>query len=99
MQKDFSQQPGEPLLAWLLQCWDIMANGVTLDGNKAKQFTSLFQHAGIDQGIGKRSETLSFCIPVNKNESCVMTQHLMWHFKINIYFLDLQPGIYFCSWY
>ncbi|KAJ7404376.1 hypothetical protein BTVI_72480 [Pitangus sulphuratus] len=60
MWTNFSCQPGEPLVTRLLRCWDIEANGVTLDG-KAKQLRSLSWDVGIDQGIGKRPKTLNLC--------------------------------------
>ncbi|KAJ7399935.1 hypothetical protein BTVI_110142 [Pitangus sulphuratus] len=59
MQKDFSCQSGEPLVTWLLRCWDIVAHDMKLDGSEAKQLRSLSWDAGIDKGIGKRTETLS----------------------------------------
>lgn len=58
-QKYVSQQPGESLVTWLLLCWDTVSLNMKLDRNEAKQLGSLSQDAGIDKGIGKRTETLS----------------------------------------
>lgn len=40
-------------MTWLLQCWDIPAPDMELDGSETKQLGSLCWDVNIDKGIGK----------------------------------------------
>ena len=59
MQKDFSRQPDEQILSWLLRCWNIGASSQELEGKEARQLGSLAKDKAIDKGIGKGAGVLS----------------------------------------
>ncbi|XP_061324786.1 uncharacterized protein LOC133277177 [Pezoporus flaviventris] len=59
MQKDFTRQPGEPIITWLLRCWDNGADGHELEGTEAKQLGSLAREGGIDKAIAREKTSLS----------------------------------------
>lgn len=51
-QKDNDCQQNEPILTWLLPCWDMGANGLELEGEEAKQLGSLSREVGIYRATG-----------------------------------------------
>ncbi|KAJ7411311.1 hypothetical protein WISP_103207 [Willisornis vidua] len=57
--KEFTRLVNESILTWLLRIWDATASDTILDRSEARQLGSLSQDVVIDQGIGKRQETLS----------------------------------------
>ncbi|PKU33064.1 ubiquitin carboxyl-terminal hydrolase 4 [Limosa lapponica baueri] len=59
MRKDFTCHDGEPLLSWLLRCWDNGADSIDSDGREAKQLGNLAKEGGIDKAIGRKTDTLS----------------------------------------
>lgn len=58
LRREFTREANESLLTWLLRIWGAMANDTILDGSEARQLESLSRGVVIDQGIGKRQETL-----------------------------------------
>lgn len=60
-QKDYSCLPNEPIVAWLLQCWDMRANGLNMEGRHAKLLESLTREAGIYRDIERAIPILSLC--------------------------------------
>jgi len=59
MRKDFSCQPGEHIVTWLLQCWENGASSLELESREAKQLGSLARDGDIDKAIGKKEQVLS----------------------------------------
>ncbi|XP_029821488.1 uncharacterized protein LOC115308080 [Manacus vitellinus] len=59
LRREFTRQANESILTWLLRIWDAAANDTILDGSEARQLGSLSRDVVIDQGIGRRQETLS----------------------------------------
>ncbi|KAJ7427636.1 ubiquitin carboxyl-terminal hydrolase 4 [Willisornis vidua] len=59
LRREFTRQANESILTWLFRIWDTTASDTILDGSEARQLGSLSRDVVIDQGIGKRQETLS----------------------------------------
>lgn len=59
IQKDCSSQPNEPVVTWLLPCWDMGASSLELEGREAKQLGSLSREVSIDRVIRRLVHTLS----------------------------------------
>uniref|UniRef100_A0A8C0UGE2 Integrase catalytic domain-containing protein n=1 Tax=Cyanistes caeruleus TaxID=156563 RepID=A0A8C0UGE2_CYACU len=59
LRKDYSRQPGEPISAWLLRCWDNGAGRQQLEGHEAQQLGSLAKDREIERGIGKEGAICS----------------------------------------
>uniref|UniRef100_A0A8U7N6I3 Uncharacterized protein n=1 Tax=Corvus moneduloides TaxID=1196302 RepID=A0A8U7N6I3_CORMO len=53
------RQPGEPISAWLLRCWDNGAGRQQLEGHEAQQLGSLAKDREIERGIGKEGAICS----------------------------------------
>ncbi|KAK4823738.1 hypothetical protein QYF61_006007 [Mycteria americana] len=53
------KRDGEPIVTWLLQCWDNRASNLELEGKEAKQLGSLSREGGIDKAIRKGAKALS----------------------------------------
>ncbi|KAJ7414759.1 hypothetical protein BTVI_40275 [Pitangus sulphuratus] len=51
LRKDYSRQPGERILTWLVRCWDNGARSHILEGHEAQQLRSLARDCEIKQGI------------------------------------------------
>jgi hypothetical protein len=59
LRKDFSQQPNESIVTWLLQCCDNGANSVLLDRREAHQLGSIARDLAVGRGIsGCQDEAL-----------------------------------------
>ena len=52
LRKDFTRQPKENMVTWLLRCWDNGANSAWLDGSEARQLGSISKDSCMDRGIG-----------------------------------------------
>ena len=59
--KDFTCQLGEPLAAWLLQCWDMGARGLALEGREARQLGSLTRDHPISRESRRGATAHSLC--------------------------------------
>jgi len=47
--KDFSWHSNEPILTWLLRCWDNEANSVSLDSREACQLKNTAKNSAFDR--------------------------------------------------
>ena len=52
LRKDFTRHPSEPIVTWLLRCWDNGASSVSLDGSEARQLGGIARDSAIDRHIG-----------------------------------------------
>jgi len=57
MWKDFSCNPGEHIVTWLLRCWDNGASILELEGKEAKQLGSLARDGAFTRPFGKRNKS------------------------------------------
>ena len=51
LRKDFTRHPNEPIVTWLLRCWDSGANSVWLDSREARQLGGIARDSAIDRCI------------------------------------------------
>ena len=51
LRKDFTRHPNEPIVTWLLRCWDSGANSVLLNSREACQLDGIARDSAIDRGI------------------------------------------------
>ena len=51
LRKDFTRHPNEPIVTWLLRCWDSGANSVWLDSREARQLGGIARDSAIDRRI------------------------------------------------
>ena len=51
LRKVFSRHPNEPIVTWLLRCWDSGANSVWLDSREARQLGGIARDSAIDRRI------------------------------------------------
>ncbi len=51
LRKDFTRYPNEPIVTWLLRCWDSGANSVWLDSREARQLGGIARDSAIDRCI------------------------------------------------
>ena len=51
LRKDFTRHPNEPIVTWLLRCWDSGANSVWLDSREARQLGGIARDSAIDKRI------------------------------------------------
>ncbi|XP_046761077.1 uncharacterized protein LOC121108186 [Gallus gallus] len=51
LRKDFTHHPKEPIVTWLLRCWDSGADSVLLDSREAHQLGGIARDSAIDRGI------------------------------------------------
>jgi len=51
LRKDFTRHPNEPIVTWLLRCWDSGANSVLLKSREACQLDGIARDSAIDRGI------------------------------------------------
>ena len=51
LREDFTRHPNEPIVTWLLLCWDNGANSVWLDSREAHQLDGVARDSAIDRAI------------------------------------------------